>query len=128
MYSRINLAISAVLGVVFVLLAWFRSDRTSQGPAPRSLGGRIVLTLVYGVAFVAGEAYLIALFTDLRLPKILLFLAEASWGVFARRGSMVPASAESRYIGATERVTKRSKSFAEILGRHSGFASAANWR
>jgi hypothetical protein len=86
MHSRINLAVSVVLAVAFVLLAWFRSDRTNRGPARRSVGGRLLLTRGYGIVFVAGEVYLIALITDLRLPRVLLFLAEVSWGVLLGSG------------------------------------------
>lgn len=86
MHSRINLAVSIVLAVVFMLLAWFRSDRTNRGPVRRSRGRRILLTLGYSIAFLAGEVYLIVWITDLRWSRALLFLAQASWGVLLGSG------------------------------------------
>lgn len=86
MHSRSNIAISVTLALAFLILAWFRSDRTNRGDVRRSPGRRTLLALGYGIVFVAGEVYLIALITDLRLPRVLLFLAEASWGILLGSG------------------------------------------
>jgi hypothetical protein len=42
--------------------------------------------IVYGLAFILGESYLIVLFADLKWPRTLLFLAIMSWGVLLGSG------------------------------------------
>jgi hypothetical protein len=65
--------------LIFLLLSWLRHRTPTSGMAIKSFKIRL---LVYGFVFVLGEGYLIVIFADLKWPKILLFLAIASWGCY----------------------------------------------
>jgi hypothetical protein len=65
-------------------LTWLRERKSRRGLALKSLKLRLAL---YGVGFVAGEVYLMVLFADLKWPRILLFIAIASWGVLLGAGA-----------------------------------------
>ena len=80
----INLIVGGAFALIFLLLTWLRGRRSRRGLALKSLRLRLVL---YGVGFVAGEVYLMALFADLNLPRIFLFVAIASWGVLLGAGA-----------------------------------------
>ena len=80
----INLIVGGAFALIFLLLTWLRGRKSRRGLALKSLKLRLVL---YGVGFVAGEVYLMVLFADLKWPRILLFVAIASWGVLLGAGA-----------------------------------------
>ncbi len=69
--------------LIFLLVFWLRHRMTTAGMAIKSFK---ISLLVYGFVFVLSEAYLMVLFADLKWPRILLFLAIASWGVLLGSG------------------------------------------
>lgn len=81
---HINLIVGGAFALLFLLLTWLRGRKSRRGLALKSLKLRLAL---YGVGFVAGEVYLMVLFADLKWPRILLFLAIASWGVLLGAGA-----------------------------------------
>ena len=70
-----NRLVAVGLTVVFTFLAWWRG-RSSKG-----FGPQIVRLILFAVAFVLGEIYLIVLFADLKWPRLFAFVAIAAWGV-----------------------------------------------
>ena len=78
-----NLIVASGFALIFLLLFWLRGSTTSDWLAIKSFKVRLLL---YGLAFVLGEGYLMVLFADLKWPRILLFLAIASWGVLLSPG------------------------------------------
>jgi hypothetical protein len=78
-----NLVVAGGFALIFLLLSWLRHRTPTAGMAIKSFKIRL---LVYGFVFVLGEGYLIVIFADLKWPKILLFLAIASWGVLLGSG------------------------------------------
>ena len=78
-----NLIVAAGFALLFLVLSWLRGRSTSGGLVIKSVSVRL---LVYSLAFVIGEGYLIFLFADLKWPRTLLYLAMASWGVLLGSG------------------------------------------
>ena len=76
-----NFVVATTFTLFFVLLGWRWSTRS--GNTPSSIKKRLVL---YGIALVLGEIYLIFLFANLKWPRLLLFAAIVSWGVLLGGG------------------------------------------
>jgi hypothetical protein len=78
-----NLVVGSGFALLFLLFFWFRSRTFKDRLAMRSFGLKLFL---YGALFVIGEGYLMVLFADLKWPRIVLYLAIASWGVLLSPG------------------------------------------
>jgi len=86
--------ISPLLGNVYLHYAfdlwvqhWRKHRATGEVIVVRYADKSLKISLlVYGFVFVLGEAYLMVLFADLKWPRILVFLAIASWGVLLGSG------------------------------------------
>ena len=76
-----NFVVAATFTLFFLLLGWRWGART--GVAFSFMKKRLLL---YGIALVLGEIYLIYWFADLRWPRVLLFAAIVSWGVLLSGG------------------------------------------
>ena len=76
-----NVVVATAFTLFFMLLGWRWSTRS--GSTPSSVKKRLVL---YGIALVLGEIYLVFLFANLKWPRLLLFAAIVSWGVLLGGG------------------------------------------
>ncbi len=81
-----NLVIAGGLAVLFLVLAGRRWRAAAGKGWLHSLALKLLL---FAVAFVVGEIYLIVLFADLKWPRLLAFVAVTGWGVLlmSRAGS-----------------------------------------
>ena len=81
-----NLMIACGLAALFVVLAGWRWRGSSGKGWLHSLAIKLIL---FAIAFVLGEIYLIVLFADLNWPRFLAFVAISAWGVLlvSRAGS-----------------------------------------
>jgi hypothetical protein len=82
----LNLLITGSLAVVFMGLAVRRWRGSTDKGWLHSLAIKLIL---FAIAFVLGEIYLIVLFADLKWPRPLAFVAITAWGILlvARGGS-----------------------------------------
>ena len=69
-------------GSPFAWRVWLALEHKKQD-TPGFIRKRLVL---YGIALVLGEIYLIFLFANLKWPRLLLFAAIVSWGVLLGGG------------------------------------------
>lgn len=76
-----NFVVAATFTLFFLILGWRWGART--GVAFSFMKKRLLL---YGIAFVLGEVYLIYWFADLRWPRLPLFAAIVSWGALLGSG------------------------------------------
>ena len=76
-----SFVVATAFTLFFVLLGWRWSTRS--GNTQSSVKKRLVL---YGIALVLGEIYLIFLFANLKWPRLPLIAAIVSWGVLLGGG------------------------------------------
>ena len=93
-----NFVVAAAFTLFFLIFGWRWSRRS--GIAPGFMKKRLPL---YGIALVLGEVYLIYWFSDLKLPRLLLFAAIVSWGVLLGGGVWYRTQGRGGHIDVLEK-------------------------
>ena len=93
-----NLVIAAGLAALFLFLAWRRG--CGAGFRLASFTMRLVL---FEIAFILGEVYLIVLIADLKWPRVLAFVGIAAWGALLVSGIGSRASRQRQGSDGTQK-------------------------